>query len=72
MEKNIPNKKTHAAIVAIEAMENILFRIIFEAPCFTVYLTVPTLIYTPTFISSLTMLPLLIVMTRLCIAFTIS
>lgn len=34
-EKKIPNRKIHAAIVAMEAKENILFLPIFFIPCFT-------------------------------------
>ena len=37
MEKKIPNRKIHAAMVITEAMENMKFLLMFLTPCFRVY-----------------------------------
>ena len=37
MEKKIPKRKIHAAIVITEAMENMKFLLMFLTPCFRVY-----------------------------------
>ena len=49
IEKNNPNRKIHADIVAMDASENILFLQIFLTPCFPTYPNVLILIYIPTF-----------------------